>query len=158
MNLPESIKTFTFGFLKIVINSEGVKLKTKNNAYLDKSILLIFLQVYLIFLIIHEFNHFMKRYLHQNKSFKICKTQEIKEYKEVGEHLIKILFGHILIGNCLNLEQANYILNIENWHKKSVYQFKKDFMNIKKNAEKDKCIVFLISEENTICDHSKLFG
>jgi len=158
MNLPESIKAFTFGFLKIVINSEGVKLKTKNNAYLDKSILLIFLQVYLIFLIIHEFNHFMKRYLHQNKSFKICKTQEIKEYKEVGEHLIKILFGHILIGNCLNLEQANYILNIENWHKKSVYQFKKDFMNIKKNAEKDKCIVFLISEENTICDHSKLFG
>ncbi len=29
MNLPKSIKGFTFRFLKIVVNSEGVKLKTK---------------------------------------------------------------------------------------------------------------------------------
>ena len=96
MNLPESIKGFTFLFLKIIINSKGVKLKT-NSQNIDKLSILLLLKAYLIFLLIYELNHFMKRYLNQNKSYKICKTPEIKDYKEGGEQLIKLLFGHILI-------------------------------------------------------------
>lgn len=157
MNLPESIKGFTFRFLKIVINSNGVKLKATSQD-IDYSSILLLLKAYLIFLIIHELNHFMKRYLNQNKSYKICKTPEIKEYKEGGELLIKLLFGHILIENSLNIEQAKYILNVENWYKHSVKSFREDFMKIKKNNNKEKCIVFLSSEKKSICDHSKLFG
>lgn len=157
MNLPESIKGFTFRFLKIVINSEGVKLRT-NSRNIDKQSILVLLKAYLIFLVIHEFNHFMKRYLNQNKSYKVCKTPEIKDYKEGGEQLIKLLFGHILIENSLNIKQAEYILDINNWKKESVQVFRNDFMKIKKNNDNDKCIVFLSSEEKSICDHSKLFG
>lgn len=157
MNLPESIKGFTFRFLKIVINSKGVKLKI-NSRNIDKQSILLLLKAYLIFLVIHELNHFMKRYLNQKKSYKICKTPVIKDYKEGGEQLIKLLFGHILIGNSLNIKQADYILDINNWKKKSVQDFRKDFLNIKKNNDNDKCIVFLSSEEKSICDHSKLLG
>ena len=154
MNLPKSIKGFTFRFLKIVVNSEGVKLKTKE--YIDKENIIILLKAYLIFLIIHELNHFIKRYFNKNKSFKMCKTPEIKENKEGGEQLIKLLFGHILIENTLNIEQAKYILNINNWNKKSVFEFKKDFMNIEKTYENNNSIVYLTSEKHSICEHSKL--
>ena len=155
MNLPESIKGFTFRFLKIVINSKGVKLKPNSKNIENITILL---TAYLVFLAIHELNHFMKRYLNQNKSFKVCKTPEIKEYKEGGEQLIKLLFGHILIENSLNIKQAEYILDINNWMKKSLREFRNDFLEIKKNIDSEKCIVFLSSEEKSICDHSKLFG
>ena len=155
MNLPESIKGFTFRFLKIVINSKGVKLKPNSKNIENITILL---TAYLVFLAIHELNHFMKRYLNQNKSFKVCKTPEIKEYKEGGEQLIKLLFGHILIENSLNIKQAEYILDINNWTKKSVREFRNGFLEIKKNIDSEKCIVFLSSEEKSICDHSKLFG
>ena len=159
MNLPESIKGFAFRFLKIIINSEGVKLKT-NGRNIDKQSIFALLKAYLIFLVIHELNHFMKRYLNQNKSFKVYKTPEIKDYKEggEGEQLIKLLFGHILIENSLNIKQAEYILDINNWKNQSVQVFRNDFMKIKKNNNNDKCIVFLSSEEKSICDHSKLFG
>ena len=156
MNLPKSIKGFTFRFLKIVVNSEGVEFKTKE--YPDEENIIILLKAYLIFLIIHELNHFMKRYLNKNNSFKVCKTPEIKEHKEGGEQLIKLLFGHILIENSLNIEQAKYILDINNWNKKSVFEFKKDFKNIKNNSENNNSIVFLTSEKHSICDHNKLSG
>ena len=157
MNLPESIKGFTFPFLRIVINSKGVKLKT-NYQNIDNVSIILLLKAYLIFLVIQELNHFMKRYLNQNMSYKICKTSEIKGYKEGGEQLIKLLFGHILIENSLNITQAEYILDINNWNKKSVQEFRNDFLNIKKNNDNEKCLVFLSSEEKSICDHSKLFG
>ena len=147
MNLPKSIKGFTFRFLKIIVNSEGVELKNKE--HIDEENILILLKAYLIFLIIHELNHFMKRYLNKKNSYKVCKTPEIKEHKEGGEQLIKLLFGHILIENSLNIEQAKYILDINNWNKKSVFEFKNDFKNIKKNSENNNNIVFLTSEKQS---------
>ena len=158
MNLPESIKAFTFRFLKIVINSQGIKLKNESKMVIDHEIKILLLRAYLVFLVIHELNHFMKRYLNKNKSFNSCKTPEIKECKEGGEQLIKLLFGHILIENSINIEQANYILNIGNWNQKSVYEFKKKFLEIKTDLKADKCLVYLSSEKHLLCDHSKLFS
>ena len=158
MSLPESIKGFTFRFLKIVINNEGIQFETANDENIDKSIMLTLLQAYLVFIIILELNQYINRYLNKNKSFKICKTPEIKEYKECGEQLIKLLFGHILIDNSLNVQQANFVLNEESWNKNSVSEFRRNFLNIETNCQKDKCIVYLSSKKNSLCDHSKLFG
>ena len=119
---------------------------------------IILLKAYLVFLIINELNHFMKRYLNKNKSYNSCKTTELKETKEIGEQLIKLLFGHILIENSINIEQAKYILNIGNWNKKSAYEFKKEFSEFKTDLEANKCLVYLSSEKHLICDHSKLNG
>ena len=58
----------------------------------------------------------------------------------------------------LNVEQANYILKPENWNKKSVIEFRTDFLRIKNDSENNGCIVYLNSENTSICDHSKLNG
>ena len=92
MNLPESIKAFTFRFLKIVINSQGIKLKNEANMVMYEETKIILLKAYLVFLFINELNHFMKRYLNKNKSYNSCKTTELKESKEIGEQFNKITF------------------------------------------------------------------
>jgi hypothetical protein len=155
MALPETIKGFTFRFLKIVLNSEGIGLENFNS-----NNNLILLKAYLIFVIIHEFNHFMKRFFNKDKKTNLCHTPEIKdcddERGEGGKQLIKLLFGHILIKNCLNVEQAKYILDINNWYKNSSYEFKKGFLNI--NDKKGDSIIYLRSVKESLCDHSKLFA
>ena len=156
MSLPATIKAFTFRFLKIVINSEGVKLKIEKETDNDVSFLL--LKAYLVFIIIQQLNDFMKIYLNKNQAYDLCKTSIGKDSKEGGEQLIKLLFGHILKENTLNVEQAKYILEIKNWNKNSVIQFKRDFLNIKKDSKSDNCIVYLSSKMESICDHSKLNG
>ena len=162
MNLPESIKAFTFRFLKIVINSKGIRLKNEQskdkNKNIGNNVILLLLKAYLIFIIIHELNHFMKRYLNQNKAYDLCKTPTVNEHNEGGELLIELIFGHILIHNTLNVEQANYILKTENWNKKSVMEFRTDFLKIRNDYENNGCIVYLNSENTSICDHSKLNG
>ena len=155
MSLPESIKGFTFRFLKIVINSEGITFKAPQN---DSENLSKLLEAYLIFVIIHEQNHFMKRYFNQNIANTLCKTPDIKGYNEGGKQLIKLLFGDDFIKKYLNIEQAKYITNINNWRKNSVYEFRKGFMEIESNRDKDKYIVFLSSDDESMCDHSKLFA
>ena len=156
MSLPESIKAFTFRFLKIVINSEGIRLK--NEQSYNTIIILLLLKAYLVFIVIHELNHFMKRYLNKNQIYDLCKTPIIKDYKEGGEQLIKLLFGHILIENSINVEQAQFILEPKNWNKKSVIEFSSEFKNIKKDSKNDNCIVYLKAESKSICDYSKLNG
>ena len=162
MSLPETIKAFTFRFLKIVINSEGVKLNNEksNNSFINISndVIQLLLKAYLIFIIIHELNHFMKRYLNKNINYDLCKTPTVKEYNEGGEQLIKLLFGHILIENYLDIEQSKYILEPQNWNKESAIEFRKDFLNIKKDSNTNNFIVYLSSTKNSICDHSKLNG
>ena len=158
MSLPATIKAFTFRFLKIVINSEGVRLKYDKEENIDTDVIFLLLKAYLVFIIIHELNHFMKRYLNKDQDVDLCKTPSIKDYKEGGEQLIKLLFGHILIENTLNVEQAKYILEIKNWNKKSITEFKRDFLNIQKDSKSDNCIVYLSSKMESICDHSKLNG
>ena len=156
MSLPESIKAFTFRFLKIVINSEGIRLK--NEQSYNTIIILLLLKAYLVFIVIHELNHFMKRYLNKNQIYDLCKTPIIKDYKEGGEQLIKLLFGHILIENSINVEQAQFILEPKNWNKKSVIEFSNEFKKIKKDSKNDNCIVYLKAESKSICDYSKLNG
>ena len=156
MSLPESIKAFTFRFLKIVINSEGIRLK--NEQSYNTIIILLLLKAYLVFIVIHELNHFMKRYLNKNQIYDLCKKPIIKDYKEGGEQLIKLLFGHILIENSINVEQAQFILEIKNWNKKSVIEFSNEFKKIKKDSKNDNCIVYLKAESKSICDYSKLNG
>ena len=162
MSLPESIKAFTFRFLKIVINYEGVRLNNEKSTDDDKGIetdiILLLLRAYLVFIVIHELNHFMKRYLNKNQIYDLCKTPTVKEYKEGGEQLIKLLFGHILIENSINIEQAKFILEPKNWNKKSVIEFRTEFSKIKKDSRKDNCIIYLSSESKSKCDHSKLNG
>lgn len=63
----------------------------------------------------------------------------------------------MLINKFLNVEQANYILDINNWTKKSVIEFRNNFSLIKKDDKKDEAIVYLSSEKESIFDHSKLF-
>ena len=149
MNLPNTIKGFTFRFLKIVLNSRGIKLNVDNTA--NTSILL---RAYLIFVIIHEQNHFIKRYFNKGVNAKLCNTPKINGYDEGGRHLIKILFGEEMINKNLNLEQANFILEPNNW-KKSIFEFKNEFMKIESGGNKES-ILYLDSEYSSICDHSKL--
>ena len=90
MALPETIKGFTFRFLKIVINSEGIKFERVNNNKL------ILLKAYLIFVIIHELNHFLKRYFNINEPNDLCHSPKISGFDDEGEggkQLIKLLFG-----------------------------------------------------------------
>ena len=156
MALPEEIKGFTFQFLKICINYQGIKLiygNIKNKLTL--------LKAYLVFVIIHELNHFIKRYFNINKLNNVSRTPIIKgsdDKGEGGQQLIKLLFGEVNINKFLNVEQAEYILDINNWNKKSVIQFRKNFSLIKKDNNKDESMVYLSSEKESICDHSKLFA
>ena len=60
-----------------------------------------------------------------------------------------------MINKNINLKQAEYILNTENWKEKSIYEFRKDFLNIKSGGDKN-TISYLNSENSSICDHSKL--
>ena len=64
MELPKSIKGFTFCYLKIVINSEGISFPNFQNQDIDASNKLILLKAYFIFLIIH----FMERYFNTKYS------------------------------------------------------------------------------------------
>ena len=139
MGLPKTIKGFTFRFLKIVINSKGIIL---NMNEISKFTLL---KAYLIFVLINGQNHFMKRHFNINSV--------INGDNEGG--LIKLLFGEEMIHRNLNLEQAKYILDINNWTTKSIYEFKKDFQSIQVDGNKDN-IVYLTSEYYSERDHSKL--
>ena len=149
MGLPKTIKGFTFRFLKIVINTNGIMLNMDDNSKI------ILLKAYLIFILIHEQNHFIKRYFNINYGVHLCDTPNIYGYNEGGRHLIKLLFGDDMIHKNINIEQAKYILDKNNWTNKSIYEFKSDFEKIKIGGTKD-TIVYLTSEYSSSCDHSKL--
>jgi len=160
MALPEEIKGFTFRFLKIVINSEGADIVSKNKNINDNDINIL-LKAYLVFIVIHELNHFMKRQFNKNQTIDVCRSPKIKGFDDEGEggkQLIKLLFGDVLINKYLNIEQAKYILDMKNWSKKSVNEFREDFLKIETSIGYEDSIVYLISEKMSFCDHSKLFA
>ena len=101
-----------------------------------------------------EQNHFIKRYFNIGINSNLCNTPKIGDIREGGEQLIKLVFGSILIENCINPKQAEYILNLENWEK-SLKQFREDFLAIKKDNNSSS-IIYLSSNNRSICDHSKL--
>ena len=154
MALPKTIKAFTFRFLKIILNYNGIKLN-RTEKYDAKELL----KAYLIFIIIHEQNHFIKRYFNENLAYDECCTPKINvlDEEEGSKQLIKLLFGDPLINNFINVEQAKYILEIDNWRKKTLKDFKNDFEKITKNNDNSSTILYLSSSNNSyICDHSKL--
>ena len=154
MGLPETIKGFTFRFLKIILNFKGIKFSRLNVT--NKNDLLM---AYLVFVIIHEQNHYIKRFLKINIKSDLCKTPKINDGNDEGEggkQLIKLLFGDALINKCINCKQAKYILDIRNWKKNSVFEFRSGFLNISSENSEESSIVYLSSEINSICDHSKL--
>ena len=157
MALPNEIKGFIFPFLKIIINSEGIELKNSQLNLKNKNTLL---KAYLIFVIIHELNYFMKRYLNLNKSTDLFQISVLKgdDEGEGGKQLINLLFSEKLIKQYLNIEQAEYILNIRNWQKESVGKFKNDFTKIRTNNKKDDSIIYLYTENKSYCDHSMLYA
>ena len=117
------------------------------------------MKAYLIFIIIHEQNYFIKRYFNENIAYESCCTPKINvlNEKEGGKQLIKLLFGDPLINNFLNEEQAKYILDIENWRNKTLNNFNNNFEKISKNNESSSSIIYLSSLNNSsICDYSKL--
>ena len=85
-------------------------------------------------------------------------TPKINRCAEGGKQLIKLLFGDEIIRQYLNVEQAEYILNINNWAKQSVSEFKEDFLEIGRGHKNEESIIYLSSEDESICDHSKLYA
>ena len=152
MSLPKEIKGFTFRFLKIILNSQGIQLDANN---LDDKMLL--LKAYLIFMIIYEQNNFIRRYFNKNKNVCICDFPNIDDCNEGEEQLINLLFGDALIKQGLNINQVKYIINPDNWKKKSVDNFKANFRKIEANNESNKkSIIYLTPRPISMCDHSKL--
>ena len=153
MRLPEFIKGFTFRFLKVVLNSEGIKFNPENNNYIHT-----LLKAYLVFVIIHEQNHYIKRFLNVDTDIQLCKTPQIgkDDEGEGGKLLIKLLFGDALINQSLNIKQAEYILNIKNWNKSNAIDFRKGFLSLITEEGEETSIIYLTSGKNSICDHTKL--
>ena len=153
MNLPERIKGFTFRYIKIVFNCNGIKFHANNDNNRIK-----LLKAYLVFVIMNEQKHIIKSYFNIGVTSKLCNTPKIGDIKEGGEQLIKFLFGSILIENSINTKQAEYILNLKNWQK-PLNQFREDFLAIKKDKNNNcSSIIYLSSNNCSICDHSKLFN
>jgi len=153
MSLPKTIKGFTFRFLKIVLNCNGIRF----NGKIDNSNLNDLLEAYLVFVMVHEQNHFMKRFFNINEDYRLCGTPKINNDEgEGGKLLIELLFGDPLIHKSLNEEQAKYILNLGNWENKTLKNFRKDFEEIPKNDYNKSSIIYLESFNSTLCDHSKL--
>ena len=66
--------------------------------------------------------------------------------------MAKIIFGDELINKNINLVQAKYIIDMNNWFK-SIYEFKNGFLNIKNSDNKD-FISYFSLEHSSYCDHS----
>ena len=84
----------------------------------------------------HEINHNIYSYLlyFYNKidySFQTPRKSKICDYREGGFYMESILFGRIIEN--LNLEEAMYIMNSDNYNK-DLKTFQKDFLNINKKS------------------------
>ena len=144
MQLSSQFKGITCRFLKIIINSEDIFFNKDENTE-DDNIKLI--SAYLIFIIIHEFNHLIKRYykIGNDKDDAITPRQN-----EGGKEIINLLFGHHLLNRNINITQAKYILNISNWNMKNIKAFREEYSKISTVTD-DKSISFLFSGEEDIC-------
>ena len=110
MDLSTEFKAFTFRFLKIIINTSNVTLRIIENNLNNKNNYIL-VKAYLIFLLLHELNHFIKRIY----NIGIDSEKAVTPRKEGGKELIELLFGNHLLNRNINIEQANYILDYGNW-------------------------------------------
>ena len=146
MKISQAFRGVCFRFLKIIINTEDISFININNKNEEEINEL--LRAYLIFVIIHEFNHFLKRM----SNVDIDKEIDITPIEdEDGKELIKLLFNHYILNRKIIYSQAKYILDIKNWENKSLNEFRNDYLNVKTET-KDNSILYLdISEKSDIC-------
>ena len=105
----------------------------------------------IIVITIHEINHNVYSYIlhffnYLNLSFETPRKKNVYEIREGGLYIELILFGKII--NEITLAEICYILNIDNY-KKSLTEFQKGFMNLKKDDLK---INGIFSNFNQIID------
>lgn len=143
MPLSKEFKAFTMRYLKIVINVCDIKFP-KENSINDDHILL---KSYLVFILIHELNHLIKRL---NNIGEITEKASTPRDIEGGKEIISLLFENHLLNKHINLEQANYILDLSNWEKKTLKDFKDGYISIS-NEKKETSISFLYIGYSEIC-------
>ena len=88
MGLPETFKGFTFRFQKIILNFQGIKfspLKVTNKNDL--------LKAYLVLVIIHEQNLFIKRFVNIKLKTDLCKTAKINDGNDKEEGGKQLFFN-----------------------------------------------------------------
>ena len=129
-----TMETYTFLTPRIISLGLNDNENLKNNIkYITQSLL----YSSLVSINLHELNHNFHNYYFFSKngetSLKTPRKLLIDE-REGGNNMERILFGKIL--NNLNLKQALYILN-ENNYSKSLYQFQTDFLIL--NEKDCKC-------------------
>ena len=110
VDLSTEFKAFPFRFLRIIINTSNVSFRIiENNSNKINNYILV--KAYLIFLLLHELNYFIKRIY----NIGIDSEKAVTPRKEGGKKLIELLFGDHLLNCNINIEQANYILDYGNW-------------------------------------------
>lgn len=90
-----------------------------------------------ISIIFHEINHNIYSYLlyfynNINYSFLTHRKSKLNEFREGGLYMEFLLFGRII--EILTLEEALYIMNIDNYDK-DIKSFQKDFLNLNKKSK-----------------------
>ena len=143
LRLTDRYKGIICRFFKIIINSQDVHFNEKENNENDNIKLL---TAYLIFIIIQEFYQFMK--IIYNFNFDEYNTGNTSSQNEESREFINLLFGGILLNKKINLSQAEYILDINNWKNKSLTNFREDYSKIKPN---NKSIHYSFFDEDIIC-------
>ena len=139
MDLSKNYKGFTFRFLKIIINTSNIYLDDEKQKISNSTLI----KAYLVFLIVHEINHLIKRYYKTEKdSSQVFTPRE----NEGGEELISLLFGNVLLNRNINLIQANYILDISNWSNE-LNSFKSGY----KSINSDKTISIHYAFADSLC-------
>ena len=157
MELPNGIKAFTTNFLRIVLNCTDIdfvegneidEIKIKENKTL-------ILKAYLIHILIHEINYFLKRYYNSDKEIDEFNTQKINGNSiEGGEQLIELIFNDKFIGKKIDLKTAKFILNINNWNNFFLNEFREEIAKIMKENNNEMHITSLSLEEGCFCAHS----
>jgi len=139
MRLSYRCKAITFRFLKIVINSEDLTIHKNQNS--DNDVKLKLIRAYLIFIIIPELNHLIK----------IINNIDVDTKNEGGKEVMELLFGNYLEIRNINLSQAEYILDINNWNKKCLKDFKEEYSKILDTSCDDDSIKFPYSGYGDFC-------
>ena len=144
MDLSTEFKAFTFRFLKIIINTSNVTLRIIENNLNNKNNYIL-VKAYLIFLLLHELNHFIKRIY----NIGIDSEKAVTPRKEGGKELIELLFGNHLLNRNINIEQANYILDYGNWCG-DLSSFRDGYKSIN-NDYKGDSIYYTSTDYDSIC-------
>ena len=135
--LPGGDRAYTIRYLnKIVINPTQFFLGKDINEKNEDKIKLI-LKGYLMVIILHETEHYF-RLLNKNKKVSDSTPRE----QEGGRLFIKYLFGVYTI-NHIDENQANLILNIENWNEHQ--KIKSNFINKIEDYEKNNINEFILN-------------